>query len=488
MPKIGDVFNPYRMFTGIFIPEGVCRYKGIGGPQKLIYGRLLRYAGENGEAYPSIPTLAEEVGLCERQCRTHIETLEEHGFLNIEKREGRTDVYKFLFHECYDGDVGVPRQKPAGVSESDADPGRNLPGYPGRKLPPTPAETCRRRESVRESLEGESLSPYSPPDVFSENENPGAAGQNSGEQVEVLEGSAPEPAADVSTSVRFTETFDPVALYPMLRKRLKNDITGMTFNKAGAAKIIDALERIHEYVPEKAVWEAAARFAKADRSQVRDLASVFADNLKQLTSGPKIHAARRPAAPARSPEPDRPSGTPERATGLKTAFPAKVELWNAIVPEPLRVELWHSLSPIDELAEAETNPEFHRSFHLIATRAAKCHATGKLTPTFDWLFQKSKGKVNWYRMAAGLFSWAEETDKPPTPRGRAGANLSLADKLRAKIAAIEQAKLEAQKEKDSGKDGREHRESVTDAGRELGVPEGAGADGAGLEGARQDAA
>ena len=42
---VGQAFNPYKFFTGIFIPEQICRYKGLSTGAKLIYGRLCRYAG-----------------------------------------------------------------------------------------------------------------------------------------------------------------------------------------------------------------------------------------------------------------------------------------------------------------------------------------------------------------------------------------------------------------------------------------------------------
>jgi hypothetical protein len=44
----GQPFNPFRVFNGIFKTEALVRAKGISAGAKMSYGRLTRYAGENG--------------------------------------------------------------------------------------------------------------------------------------------------------------------------------------------------------------------------------------------------------------------------------------------------------------------------------------------------------------------------------------------------------------------------------------------------------
>ena len=50
--NIGQPFYPFRLFTGIFIREELVRAKGISSGTKLAYGRLARYAGQDGRCYP----------------------------------------------------------------------------------------------------------------------------------------------------------------------------------------------------------------------------------------------------------------------------------------------------------------------------------------------------------------------------------------------------------------------------------------------------
>ena len=73
----GEPFNPYLMFTGIFIPEGLVRCTSIRPGAKLAWGRLARYAGEDGRCYPKVKTLASEIGVRERQLQNYLKELEQ---------------------------------------------------------------------------------------------------------------------------------------------------------------------------------------------------------------------------------------------------------------------------------------------------------------------------------------------------------------------------------------------------------------------------
>jgi hypothetical protein len=110
--RVGQVFNPYKLFTGIFIPEALLRYRGLSSGAKLVYGRLSRYAGENGECYPSIPALAVEIGLSSTQTRTYVHELRDQRFITIESRAGTSGMFSFLWHEAFFGVKGDPRKIP----------------------------------------------------------------------------------------------------------------------------------------------------------------------------------------------------------------------------------------------------------------------------------------------------------------------------------------------------------------------------------------
>lgn len=115
--QIGQPFNPFRLFTGIFIPEGLVRAKGLSPGAKLTYGRLVRYAGQDGECYPSVPTLAAEIGVSVRQTQYYVSELERVKLIRRMTRLsdcGQTsNAYQFLWHSL----LGTPVKQiaPGGV-------------------------------------------------------------------------------------------------------------------------------------------------------------------------------------------------------------------------------------------------------------------------------------------------------------------------------------------------------------------------------------
>lgn len=97
----GDRYNPYKLFAGLFVPEWLARNKQISAGAKLAFGRLARYAGENGLAYPAMATLADEIGYAINQTRRHIEELERVGLIQRVARVseiGQTsNIYEFVW-------------------------------------------------------------------------------------------------------------------------------------------------------------------------------------------------------------------------------------------------------------------------------------------------------------------------------------------------------------------------------------------------------
>lgn len=100
-------FNPYRRFIGAFLPNCILRLEDISQGAKLAWGRLAQYAGEDGEAYPSLKTLGEEIGVKEDQARRYVEELNAAGLVEREDRPGKTPRYWHLDdHPCF-GTPGI---------------------------------------------------------------------------------------------------------------------------------------------------------------------------------------------------------------------------------------------------------------------------------------------------------------------------------------------------------------------------------------------
>jgi len=143
---VGQPFNPYKLFTGILIPEALVRFRGLSSGAKIAYGRLARYAGENGDCFPSIPTLAIEIGVGATQARAYVHELADRGFITIEQRSGTSCIYTFLWHPAFTGEIGE-RQKRPPLRKGAGVPQRETGGVPLRKTGPPPLRKTGDEES-----------------------------------------------------------------------------------------------------------------------------------------------------------------------------------------------------------------------------------------------------------------------------------------------------------------------------------------------------
>jgi hypothetical protein len=90
--QVGQAFNPFGLFNGVFVPECLSRCCWLSGGAKLAWGRLARYAGRDGRCYPTLKTLGQEIGVGERQAQKYIAELERHKLI----RRISTDTHRSL--------------------------------------------------------------------------------------------------------------------------------------------------------------------------------------------------------------------------------------------------------------------------------------------------------------------------------------------------------------------------------------------------------
>ena len=115
------IFNPFKRYYTLQIPEGVARYRGLSPGAKVVYGRLYRYAGQKGVAFPAVETLAEEVGLGTRQTQTYIAELQAEDFIHVKRQYRKGAIFEFEDHPALSkGEVGISRWgNPDGVKPQD---------------------------------------------------------------------------------------------------------------------------------------------------------------------------------------------------------------------------------------------------------------------------------------------------------------------------------------------------------------------------------
>lgn len=105
-PKEGEIFNPYKVFHDVYIPNCICKLTTITASAKLIWGRLAQYAGKNGFCCPKQKTLADELGISLMTVVRGLKELKDNKFISIAPPAGKSimmhesNQYKFLWHEC----------------------------------------------------------------------------------------------------------------------------------------------------------------------------------------------------------------------------------------------------------------------------------------------------------------------------------------------------------------------------------------------------
>jgi hypothetical protein len=117
--RIGQPFNPFGLFNGIWIAEALVRAKSVSAGAKITYGRLARYAGRDGNCNPSVPTLAGEIGMSVRQTQNYLAELERKELIRriprISESGQTTNAYVFLWHPLFE--EGVTKTASEGVND-----------------------------------------------------------------------------------------------------------------------------------------------------------------------------------------------------------------------------------------------------------------------------------------------------------------------------------------------------------------------------------
>lgn len=152
----GEAFNPWRQACGFYPPDvirslKVCSAADPAGGDvrltaaaKLVYERLVRFAGRDGACFPSQERLGFELGITERQIRRLLTVLEAAGLIRWQTggrtRGGRPKAarYEFLWHPVFDRSVS-PVSTPAEPPSTGPAPsfGPDIPAvWTGHPCPP----------------------------------------------------------------------------------------------------------------------------------------------------------------------------------------------------------------------------------------------------------------------------------------------------------------------------------------------------------------
>lgn len=156
---IGDVFNPFSLFDGALVPSEILKSPELLPSEKLVFARLMQFAGGKGKAWPSIERVAEEVALSVPQARRCVSALESKGFIRRLARSGRSNEFEFLWHPMYEQkprspEMAVPRSSVSDLPQSSMiRPGQSLmiAGEHSPKIGAGRSPVIARRESIESS-------------------------------------------------------------------------------------------------------------------------------------------------------------------------------------------------------------------------------------------------------------------------------------------------------------------------------------------------
>lgn len=406
--------NPYRLFTGIFIPEALVTVREISPGSKFCYGRLCRYAGQNGQCFPFQSTLAEELGVSDRTIRTYITELEEFGLIEQHQQGlGKPNIIKFLDHYLFTSDGQNVQRK-----ETSGQTGNLLPNLRKETSGPYKEEESHIRESYEEStplspiIEDLKSTPKSTPLV-----------------IEKLQGCEQTPTPPLPPASPLAESSaDSAFTARMMVTRFKSLKDGK-LNKAGRDLIAAKCESCGlDSNQLLASWEkfTADEFWR-DFAPLHRVRAFF----KFATEDGMGEFSRNTGRPAikRVPEDVLPPTAGDM--GLKSPpieIPLEAETWNRLVTNGKPVTKWNPRYDPDKMLQMyRRDAEFRDGFERVCNSAQKIIAAGGDWLTFKWLLDSGPKGIGWYRIMEGDFDFLLN------PKRNGGKKLSAAEEQLAEI-------------------------------------------------------
>lgn len=98
--KKTEYIIPYKKFQNIYVPDWLLCREDISNGAKLLYGKLCQHSGKDGNCFPKLRTLAEELGCSQRTIGRYVKELKEYGLIEpIRVGKKCSNRYRFLKHE-----------------------------------------------------------------------------------------------------------------------------------------------------------------------------------------------------------------------------------------------------------------------------------------------------------------------------------------------------------------------------------------------------
>lgn len=365
--NVGDSFSPFRLFTGIYIPDALVPYKNISAAEKICLARLYRYCGESDTCFPAQETLAIELGVEVRSVGSYLRSLEQDGFIRIEQRGlGRCNQYVMLFHNIFDGrqtnSSGQDRKNLAGQDKQTSS-GLDMQGSSGPTYRTEEGQNKRESKEEIQKLTSAtflsfSINPEDPIETFVHN----AYRKSRGVRIKLNRGQD-KPMVE--------------------RLRQSEDRNGQEYFRQC---LLGYLGREDSWMVEHK-WELNLFLKNPDAYHENFLALVAQDDAQRAADS--VPVAETTSGATEAPQP-----VPERNW---------LEEWNQLVPEqPTENNSFKNLL----LTVQATDPEFRENFEKICDSAKQAISIDKVKSsylTLYWLCTIKRGETrpNWWKLIFG---------------------------------------------------------------------------------------
>jgi hypothetical protein len=377
------IINPSKDHEPIYISAGLARYKGLSPGSKLVYARLRRYAWKKGLAFPKIPTLAEEVGLGERQTQYYLRELRLEHFIFSTREFHQRNLYAFEAHPC--------------LTEGSTEVGESR--WNGKQGSVHPNEEHTQDAAYAQNEK------HTQDAAYAHTQDAACAGGPHHYSLNGVIGmksiKSPKPSFQTPSELP-DEDLKPVDVAHRIqrgsqgtkakmtgsdRKKLVMFLEGKDLREAMAAAELFLAD---DY------WREKKFPAAAFMSQYRK----YVDRMDNgpTTPPPPAPAANHPEAPAIAPR--------ANSASAKSIVASYADRWNALVPEnPVN---WNSDMEGNLGVDAVSNQLFENSFDTACQKAKRritADSEAKDWLSFRWILKQKGESWNWYRLAQGAYDF-----------------------------------------------------------------------------------
>ena len=413
----GDAYSPYKIFEGIFIPNSLVSYSGIGHGEKICLGRLHRYCLRKTYCWPSQEELATELGVSVRTVHEYISNLEGAGFIRVIQRGlGMPNVYEMIENEVlfphledgyYQKNPGYPDRQDSSDQETRDISGQEPKNSSDQEARDPAGPTYNTERSQRKRVikpignKKINLDPDPNTDTHTDNNLPPRENNLPWRKSKIQTRNSSSLFWTNEDRRSFSSRFKSIPKSKLNGGKERMVISFLENEGVDLDQAIDAVEGFKNNSADPSVEAFMSRFYTW-----KDFGS-RAQQDEPVRKKVANHVARPAVALERAQTPQKQVFSPEQA----------IEKWNSMVPSGKIVDWDPARDDYSKLKKLCLDPDFVDKLPSVCAKAEAIHkAVSGWAPTFRWLISKKGNVENWWKLHTG------ELDGMTKKRSSSGAS------------------------------------------------------------------